>query len=351
MLSVTRKFQIEVVTIEEEQFFIMDTPGFNTGAEADALTEIARGMQLIKAKTQIVGIWHVSRITGRNEAFDDKLRVFLHLFCGTEYIPQVTFVTTHWTPQEEDEEYKAELNNNLEDFKRDCRNDFLNYGAQFYQHGRRYVNGEDTGEFLKWRGDREEVVRHVKDMIHRQCGSNNTTKVPSFVRELELDIPFQQTDAAKSLGVFPDTTDALNQEAGSQGARSGTAPGEDSSSQPNISNGGARGRDEQNEAPRQGESSAHGQEPEEAPPGLWASIYRFVTSLQPEINVSSNGVSVSFSSAGPGQVRGNFPLSQHGSTSSQPFSSRQPHAWPSGLGKPFLEYVIALLATVKLTAG
>jgi hypothetical protein len=354
MLSVTTKFQIEIVIVEGEQFFIMDTPGFNTGAESDALTEIVRGINLIRAKAQVVGVWHVSRIDSRNEAFDEKLRVFLGQFCGTEYIPQVTFVTTHWTPQEEEEECKAEFNKNLKDFQGDCQTDFSNYGAQFYQHGRRYRNGEDTGKFLKWRGDREEIVLHAKDMIYRRYGRKNTEKVPSFVRNLRNGILFQHTDAAISSGWFPGTTDAPTQEVGSQGAcsQSGTVSGEDSSSQPQVSNGVLVSENDQNEAPQQGESLNQTQELEEGSPGFWSSIWNFFAGLQPDISLSGDGINISVSSAGQGRVGGTFPFPPYGSTSSRPVHSREPREWPSGLGKPPLKitYCSACISKTDIQA-
>lgn len=141
-------FQIEAVRVGQTLLFVMDTPGINTNAEEAALTEIAHGIDRVRSKARIVGVLYVSRIIDRNEDIDNKLRPFLLSFCGPRFMPQVTFVTTHWTAEVEAQ--KRAFNRNLEELKRRNQKDFVDKGAKFYEHGREFVNRGGLSEFLHW---------------------------------------------------------------------------------------------------------------------------------------------------------------------------------------------------------
>jgi hypothetical protein len=169
--TVTKTFQIETVDVGPTQLFIMDTPGINSNTDVAGFTEIARGIDHIRSNAQIVGVLYVFRIFDRNEATDDMLRTFLSKFCGPNFIPHVTFVMTHWTAQADKQ--KTEFNRNLTELKRRNQNDFVSKGANFYEHGREFLTGDGSPEFLHWRNEQNKIADHAKLMISTWYGRNH----------------------------------------------------------------------------------------------------------------------------------------------------------------------------------
>ncbi|KIW91812.1 uncharacterized protein Z519_07782 [Cladophialophora bantiana CBS 173.52] len=136
----TTAFQLEESIINGEKYFFMDTPGFDAGDEVEAFFETARGIEAIRHHATIVGVLFAASVNySRVENLDRKLLEFLELFCGDEYIPRITFVTTHWThPDAAQSNRFAHL--------RSLWCSFLARGAGLYQHGRKYNDQhEDTG--------------------------------------------------------------------------------------------------------------------------------------------------------------------------------------------------------------
>lgn len=305
----------------------MDTPGINTDAEASALTEIARGIDSIRSKARIVGVLYVSRIIDRNEAIDDKLRAFLLSFCGSRFIPRITFVTTHWTAEVEAQ--RCGYNRNLEELKRRYQSDFVDKGAKFYEHGREFVNAGGSSEFLHWWRQQTEIAMHAKSMIHSWYGIDNEVESPHFVQELESGVSVLQTDAARSLGVFSDasgSTFAPEQER--------SAPNADQqlrdtrTSTPNLPSGSYARTEE--------EGGEEGEQTQQAESSFWKKVSNVATSLRPTINFTSEGFSVTLST--PNQernIRGTFqhpfPWSHAPHDRGEP--PGQPREWPEGFGK------------------
>ena len=71
-----------------------------------------------------------------------------------------------------------------------------------YQHGRKYEDGQDTGVFLEWDEDCDDIAEYAKDMIHRHYGSISP-RDPRIVQELETGLPLEHTTAGQSLSLTP----------------------------------------------------------------------------------------------------------------------------------------------------
>ncbi|OCK80800.1 hypothetical protein K432DRAFT_451917 [Lepidopterella palustris CBS 459.81] len=122
----TEEIQIEF-TMDERQYFTMDTPGFDMGKEVDTFYKIIRGIQNIRDHIRTWGILYVTKIDSRIETIDEKLLEFIRCFSGKDFVPNITFVTTHWNWHHEKE--KMAKNNWLEKRKELWRS-YLDNGAQ-----------------------------------------------------------------------------------------------------------------------------------------------------------------------------------------------------------------------------
>ncbi|KAL6152539.1 hypothetical protein ACJBU6_09402 [Exserohilum turcicum] len=306
---VTKTIQIEAVGVGQTLLFVMDTPGINTNAEEAALTEIARGIDRIRSKARIVGVLYVSRIIDRNEDIDDKLRPFLLSFCGSRFMPQVTFVTTHWTAEVEAQ--KRAFNRNLEELKRRNQRDFVDKGARFYEHGREFVNGGGSSGFLHWWRQQNDIAIHAKSMIRSWYGGKHEAESPRFVQQLESPIEVLQTDAARSLGVSFDGSestsapgqgeDALNADQKSR-ETPGSTPSMGTSASTNTTQ-----EEGEKEGEKEGENEGRGHIQEQNELSIWQKAWDGVKSLRPTINVTNDGISITLSTPNQDEnIQGTF---------------------------------------------
>jgi hypothetical protein len=195
---VTLEYQVESVEINGKKYYIMDTPGFDTDKEQKVFREIIRGIEAVRPYAKIIGVMLVTRINdSRAEALDNKLVGFVHKFCGNDYIPQVTMVTTFWNVSEERDKlaFDEKLRGRLESWRRT-----LGQKLKHYQHGRRYQNGNDTGVCLRWDGDKVDIKEYVKEMVSHHYGNINPHD-PQIVQELVANRPQSETAAGQFLGL------------------------------------------------------------------------------------------------------------------------------------------------------
>lgn len=316
----------------------MDTPGINTSAEETALIEIARGIDRIRSKARIVGVLFVTRIMDRNEDIDDKLRHFLLSFCGSRFMQQVTFVTTHWTVMAEAQ--KSKYNQNLEELKRRNQADFIDNGAKFYEHGREFVDGGGSSQFLNWWTQQSEIAECAKNMIRSWYGGNHDGESPYFVQQLESGVAVLETDAARSLGISSngaesESTSAPRQEQDTPNThqQSRETP-ESTPSPPRSTTAGTNTTGAEQERDR----GRYDQEQTE--PSFLQKIWDSALSLQPSINITNGEISVTLSSPQQGgNIRGNFqrPFNQGHAPRNQGGPPGQPRAWPSRFGRYFID--------------
>ncbi|KAH6702147.1 hypothetical protein BKA61DRAFT_661511 [Leptodontidium sp. MPI-SDFR-AT-0119] len=205
--SVTKKFQIEKAGINGKNYYIMDTPGFDHGCESEVFHEVVKGIEAVRPHARIIGVLLITPMHHiRVNEMDEKLLRFARGVCGDEYMTQVTDVTTFWEAHKEKQKlaYNTRLANRLE------------------KHGRKYEDGQDTGVFLEWDDDRDDIVEYAKDMIHRHYGSINP-RDPQIVQELGTGLPLEHTAAGQSLGLTPASTH--NSTSNPASSSSSTAPG------------------------------------------------------------------------------------------------------------------------------
>ncbi|ORY12719.1 hypothetical protein BCR34DRAFT_288083 [Clohesyomyces aquaticus] len=180
----------------------MDTPGFDHGVELEVFHEVAKGIEAVRPYARIVGVllvipMHHTRV---NE-MDEKLLRFTQALCGDEYISQVTIVTTFWDAHKEKQKlkYNARLSNLLEKVKELWS---IQRPISHYQHGRKYEAGQDTGAFLEWDEDRDDIVDYAKDMIRRNY-ENISPRDPQIVQEIGIELTLEHTEAGRFLSQGP----------------------------------------------------------------------------------------------------------------------------------------------------
>ncbi|KAF2011327.1 hypothetical protein BU24DRAFT_278675 [Aaosphaeria arxii CBS 175.79] len=179
----------------------MDTPGFDTDSEQDVFRKIIAGINAVRPYARIIGVLLVTRINdSRAEKVDNKLVAFVNKLCGPAYAGQITAVTNFWNVSESVE--KTRFEERLQQCLQRWRV-VLGDELKQYQHGRRYNSfGDDTGECLKWHGDRDDIKMYAKAMLDRHYGNTNLTD-PVIVQELSNGNPLWKTAAGEFLGIAP----------------------------------------------------------------------------------------------------------------------------------------------------
>ena len=185
----------------------MDLPGFAPGNESQLFLEIIRGIQAIQAFASITGALYVTCINQpRFDEFDKKVLGFVQAFCGDQFHPRITFVTTFWTAAGPGQELVFEQQlQTLSDIWKTTLND---REPCSYQHGMEYnVHGVRTKNYINWFENRNRIAQQGKAMISRHYYKNiepcSGVAAPKLVQELNEGIQIWDTSAAKSLRLPP----------------------------------------------------------------------------------------------------------------------------------------------------
>ncbi|KAL2827755.1 hypothetical protein BDW59DRAFT_179028 [Aspergillus cavernicola] len=197
--SVTKTMELCKTIIKDKPYFIMDTPGFDPKAEEKTFSEIFRGVESVRPFARITGFLYLTCIPQeRFDDFDRKLIQFIRALSGAEYIPRVTFITTFWTATPGQ---AASYNQRLVSLQGKWEDGVGVQDLKTYQHGREYNNaGEDTRSVIDWYINREQIVRHAKEMVVRNYDSPSIV-ASKIERELDADVPIHETDAGRLLGL------------------------------------------------------------------------------------------------------------------------------------------------------
>jgi hypothetical protein len=153
----------------------------------------------LRAHITIQGVWYViNNSLPRDTSFNAELLNWLSAFCGEEYYPYITIVTTHWgcTLQEE----FSGLTKKFEDRKKVWEG-ILSTDIKTYQHGKRYnMSGVETNQVptLSWYTDKAVLRECAREMVGRRCGVLHDVQ-PRFVRELNEGKEIGDTTAAQAL--------------------------------------------------------------------------------------------------------------------------------------------------------
>lgn len=199
-LTVTTECQIASADIGGEEYFLIDTPGFDDEATSrEASAKIVRLIDDIRAHINMVGVWYVvDNTAAHSPSIEGKLIEWLAAFCGEDYYSNITFVTTHWEFSEA--QVLAEWEEMLERRKSVWAR-FLDRGAETYQHGKIYGDNEETSQVptLSWRNDKPTLCANARDMLLRRCQDANHT-LPRIIQELNEGRTAVETTAAKVFG-------------------------------------------------------------------------------------------------------------------------------------------------------
>ncbi|KUL83442.1 hypothetical protein ZTR_10940 [Talaromyces verruculosus] len=95
---VTKEYRLGHAHINGEFYLFVDTPGLNEtgGNNADILREIGRFLDATKDSVTYAGVLYIHPATVQFSNDCQRALEFLEHFCGLEYSPYITFVTTMW---------------------------------------------------------------------------------------------------------------------------------------------------------------------------------------------------------------------------------------------------------------
>lgn len=145
-------------------------PGFDAVDLDDwhIFTMLVTAMATIERYVKFRGLIYVDafdNVRATNSAH--KILTWVKLFCGNEYMPNVTIVTTKWDKQDDDE-----IEEKLESFacwsKGDLLQPLLSHGAKVFHHG--LIRDNNNWQKLKLKKKPTERALYAKRMIHEHYG-------------------------------------------------------------------------------------------------------------------------------------------------------------------------------------
>ncbi|CAI7593071.1 unnamed protein product [Penicillium manginii] len=197
--SVTKEWQIGKAVIGGSLYLFVDTPGLDDPQISNAaiLQEIARLLRMTRDSVMYAGILYVHPV---NAPFSEEIKqalLFLDAFCGRDYVPSITFVTTMWDLQNS----KGVIRSNalVESLRRTKWALFMDRGAKLYHHGRRYENGEPTLEVFDLETEGAARQKTARERIAHLYPSDQVYAPPLIVQELHANTALEKTTAGKFL--------------------------------------------------------------------------------------------------------------------------------------------------------
>ncbi|KAL3457249.1 hypothetical protein BJX64DRAFT_20688 [Aspergillus heterothallicus] len=192
--SSTDLCQVFETTIDGEEYFIVDTPGFEPDNKGEIFRQITEMLQKLQ-QNSIFGIWYLINNMNRQDGFDKEMVAWLLAFCGQSFCPNVTIVTTFWTGE------GGMLRNQNINLRQRLEEEWAQlqaYGAQHHAFGKHYINGipQESTISLFDLARREELEQQARDMVTRYC-HGETTLLPQILQELSEPRPLGRTSAGK----------------------------------------------------------------------------------------------------------------------------------------------------------
>ncbi|KAL4748225.1 P-loop containing nucleoside triphosphate hydrolase protein [Aspergillus terricola var. indicus] len=216
---VTKEYRLGHAHINGEFYLFVDTPGLNEtgGNNADILREIGRFLDATKGSVTYAGVLYIHPANVQFSNDCQKALEFLEHFCGLEYSPYITFVTTMWDECNQERAIRRH-DENVKQIEERKWAPFIARGAEVYHHGRVYENGEPTLANLDIEKQAAERRSGVRDMIGRVYSRDKEYTVPPLiVQELRAHVPLPATTAGQYLQMTYDQvaiTKALSYSAG-----------------------------------------------------------------------------------------------------------------------------------------
>ncbi|OQE20343.1 hypothetical protein PENSTE_c013G04032 [Penicillium steckii] len=199
--SVTKEWQIGKAIIESSLYLFVDTPGLDDPQISNCaiLQEIARLLRMTRDSVSYAGILYVHPV---NAPFSEEIKrglLFLDAFCGRDYAPSITFVTTMWDLQNA----KGIIRTNalVESLMTTKWASFMDRGSRIYHHGRRYDNGEPTLEVFDLETEAQARQRTARGRIAHLYPAGQVYAPPLIVEELRANTALEETTAGKFLGM------------------------------------------------------------------------------------------------------------------------------------------------------
>jgi hypothetical protein len=198
---VTKEYRLGHAHINGEFYLFVDTPGLNEtgGNNADILREIGRFLEATKDSVAYAGVLYIHPAAVQFSNDCQRALEFLEHFCGLEYSPYITFVTTMWDEYGQ-ERARRRHDENVEQIKEKKWAPFIARGAQVYYHGRVYENGDPTLAYLDIENQAAERQACAREMIARVYPRDKGYTVPPLiVQELRAHVPLPATTAGRYL--------------------------------------------------------------------------------------------------------------------------------------------------------
>ncbi|KAL3493910.1 P-loop containing nucleoside triphosphate hydrolase protein [Aspergillus germanicus] len=209
---VTKEYRLGHAHINGEFYLFVDTPGLNEtgGNNADILREIGRFLETTKDSVTYAGVLYIHPATVQFSNDCQRALEFLEHFCGMEYSPHITFVTTMWDECAQ-ERARRRHDENVDQIKERKWAPFIARGAQVYYHGRVYEDGEPTLAYLDIEKQELERQACAREMIGRVYPKDKEYTVPPLiVQELRAQIPLPATTAGRHLQMTYDQVAITN---------------------------------------------------------------------------------------------------------------------------------------------
>lgn len=190
---VTKEYQVGSAHINGKLYLFVDTPGLNDVevSNESILEEIAKLLDITKNSVTYAGVLYVHPATLQFSKEVKQSLQFLALFCGPDYFPQITFVTTFWDDIAPSQiEAKDELIGELAQYKWPS---FLSRGAEVYHHGRVYEGGKPTLDTLSLDDHPELRQIQAREAIARLYPVDRVYAAPMIIMELRAMIPLEDT--------------------------------------------------------------------------------------------------------------------------------------------------------------
>ncbi|PSN74073.1 hypothetical protein BS50DRAFT_566969 [Corynespora cassiicola Philippines] len=203
--SATAKTALVPAVINGKKYLFLDMPGFSASDrdDFDTFRMLVTAMATVQCYVRFRGVIYVDSLK------EDRLQNYralnfgwLSCFCGENYMPNVTIVSTCWDGL--DEEGIAEKLKRFENFRAEALGGrFFRHGAKEFQHGRVVEDGKSKTLSMKKKGN--ERAYHAQRMIHEHYGEDSDLKLKIYV-EIEDGCPLEYTTAGRWLregGVNP----------------------------------------------------------------------------------------------------------------------------------------------------
>lgn len=197
----TKEYRLGHAHINGDFFLFVDTPGLNEtgGNNADILREIGRFLNATKDSVTYAGVLYIHPATVQFSNDCQRALEFLEHFCGLEYSPHITFVTTMWDECTKERTMKRH-DENVEQIVEKKWAPFIDKGAAVYYHGRVYENGEPTLACLDIEEHAADRRACVRDMIARVYPRDKDYTIPPLiVQELRANVPLPATSTGRYL--------------------------------------------------------------------------------------------------------------------------------------------------------